>query len=123
MNGKGHRTIDTAVQSVSGEYARMLVVVHAAFALAWWLYSVLSEPTAIWMVLLCAAVVLRGLGQVGTGSWRPLFTVCVLLGLLISAMAFHLTEGGFASLAMVFFLGLKLATESMNRRRIVSQRE
>ncbi len=123
MDGRGDRSIDTAVQSISGEYARMLVVIHATFAVAWWLYRVPSEPTVIWMVLLCVAVALRGLGPVGHGLWRPLFTACVLLGLLITVIAIRMADGGFASLAMLLFLGLKLATEAMDRRRIVSQRE
>ncbi len=123
MDGQGHRTIDTAVHSISGEYARMLAVVHAAFGLAWWLCRVLTEPAAIWMVLLCVAVALRGLGPVGDGLWRPLFTVCAVLGLLITAILFQMAEGGVASLAMLLLLGLKLVTEAMDRRRIVSQRE
>ncbi len=115
--------INTEVYTAAGECARLLAVVHVAFVLVWWFYHVLTEPAAPWMVLVCVAVLLRVLGPVGAGLWRPLFTACVLLSLLFGAIALRMPDGRLASLALLLFLGLKLATETIDRRRIISQQD
>ena len=103
--------VDTTAKNLPGEYARMFVVLSAVFCIV----HAISNPTAesVLITLLSVAVLVRGLGPVGTGTTKLLITTVVFVSLGFAVAAYGLSGIGLGLLAMLILLTMKLATENL----------
>ncbi|MBL6705489.1 MAG: hypothetical protein ISQ06_05220 [Planctomycetaceae bacterium] len=109
--------------SVPEEYARMLLVPHAAGAVVYSVWQSAADLSSMWPAALFAAVAVRGLGPVGSGLWRRFLTAGVLAALVVTSMALQAEGGiGVVSLVLTILLAAKLIAEKRNRDGALNQR-
>jgi hypothetical protein len=111
--------VDITSHSVPEEYIRMLLVMHAAGAVAW---SVFQAPAA-WPVVLFLAVAVRGLGPLASGFWRRGITAGLMTALVATTIGMRSSdEIRIMSAVLSVFLAVKLIAENGKTDSAAGQR-
>ena len=117
MSKSDNRLIDCEAQSIPEEYVRMFGFQLAAGTLLWASCRIAVEPAAGWMFLICPPVLLRYIGPMGKGMWRPLLTTTALSNLFLGMTVLDVQSYRFATLSMLILLGLKVLLENVKWQR------